>query len=240
LSATSERIENVDRDRTVDQRRVGAREHDQRVDAVERRPAGDVDEVQRRVRCLGERCKKRLRQQAGDLLHAQPDQRHVRRGRDLAVYRTVEAGRQVVGAELEHVGRDTVEVLVVRGKNLPEQRGAPRRQPHEQPRDNSRHAAVAAVPGEERIPPRRAARGIVRKRECRMRDIDDRQSEAVGGGREHYGAVVSGRKMGLHDRLLPRQRIFSVTRVQFRYRKSASHAKSAAPCAKAACFPSLT
>ena len=61
------------------------------------------------------------------------------------------------------------------------------------------HAAVATVPGQERIVPRREARGIVRKRECRMRDIDDRQSEAVGGGREHDGAAVFGREMGLHD-----------------------------------------
>ena len=35
----------------------------------------------------------------------------------------------------------------------------------------------------------------VRNRECRMRDVDDRQSEAVGGGREHDGAAVSGREM---------------------------------------------
>jgi hypothetical protein len=45
-----------------------------------------------------------------------------------------------------------------------------------------------------------------------MRDIDDRQSEAVGGGREHYGGAVAGRERGLHGRLLPHQRIFSVTR----------------------------
>jgi hypothetical protein len=32
-----------------------------------------------------------------------------------------------------------------------------------------------------------------------MRDVDDRQYEAVGGGREHDGAAVSGREMGLHD-----------------------------------------
>ena len=55
------RIEDVDRDRTVDQRRVRARKHDQRVDAVERRLARDVDEVQRRVRCFAERCEERLR-----------------------------------------------------------------------------------------------------------------------------------------------------------------------------------
>jgi hypothetical protein len=32
-----------------------------------------------------------------------------------------------------------------------------------------------------------------------MRDVDDRQSEAIGGGREHHGAAVSGWEMGLHD-----------------------------------------
>jgi hypothetical protein len=32
-----------------------------------------------------------------------------------------------------------------------------------------------------------------------MCDVDNRQSEAVGGGREHDGAAVSGREMGLHD-----------------------------------------
>jgi hypothetical protein len=53
------RIEDVDRDRTMDQRRV--REHDQRVDAIERRSARNVDEMQRRVRCVGERCEERLR-----------------------------------------------------------------------------------------------------------------------------------------------------------------------------------
>jgi hypothetical protein len=183
----------------MDQGRVYAREYDQRVDAVERRPAGDVDEVQRRGRCVGERCDERLRQQAGDLLHAQPDQRHVRSCRDSAVHRTVEAGRQVVRAELEHVGRDAVEIFVVRRQNPPEQRRAPRRQPDEQPRDDSGHAAVATVPEQERIAPRREARGIVRNRECRMRDVDDRQSEAIGGGREHNGAAFSGREMGLHD-----------------------------------------
>ena len=32
-----------------------------------------------------------------------------------------------------------------------------------------------------------------------MRDVDDRQSEAVGGGCEHDGATVSGREMGMHE-----------------------------------------
>ena len=177
-----------------------AREHDQRVDAVERRPARDVDEVQRRVQCAGERGEQRLRQQPGDLLHAQADQRHVRSRRDLAVHGTVEAGGQVVRAELEHIGRDAVEIFVVRRQDLPQQPRAPRRQPHQQPRDDPGHAAVAAIPGQERIAPRRDARGIVRDRECRMRDVDDRQSEAVGGGREHDGAAVSDWEMGLHDR----------------------------------------
>lgn len=194
------RIEDVDRDRTLDRRRVYARQHDQRVDAVERRAARDVDEMQRRVRCVGERCAERLRQQSGDLLHAQPDQRHVRGRRELAVHRTVEAGRQVVRAELQHVGRDAVEIVVVRRQDLAQQPRAPCPQPHEQPRDDPGHAAVATVPGQERIAPRREARGIVRNRECRMRDVDDRQAEAVGGGGEHEGAAVSDREMGLHDR----------------------------------------
>jgi hypothetical protein len=33
-----------------------------------------------------------------------------------------------------------------------------------------------------------------------MRDVDDRQSEAVSGSREHDGAAISGWEMGLHDR----------------------------------------
>jgi hypothetical protein len=81
----------VDRDRTVDQCR--AREHDQCVDAVERRPARDVDKMKRRIRCVGERCEERLLQQSGDLLHAEPDQGPVRGRRDPPVHRTVEAGR---------------------------------------------------------------------------------------------------------------------------------------------------
>src|SRR5271165_3832691 len=46
------RIENVDRDRTVDKRRVCAREHDQRVYAVKCWTVRDVDEMQRHVRCV--------------------------------------------------------------------------------------------------------------------------------------------------------------------------------------------
>ena len=49
------RIEDVDRDGTVDQRRVCAREHDQRVDAIERRSARDVDEMERRARSVSQR-----------------------------------------------------------------------------------------------------------------------------------------------------------------------------------------
>jgi hypothetical protein len=194
------RIEDVDRDRTLDQRRVGARNHDPRVDGVERRPARDVDEMQRRVRCVAERREDRLCQQSGDLLHAQPDQRHLRSRRDLAVYWTVEAERQVVYAELEQVGRDAVEIFIVRRHDLPEQQRALRRQPDEQPRDDPGHAAVAMVPSQQCIAPRREARRIARNREFRIRDVDDRKSEAIGGGREHDGAAVSGREMGLHDR----------------------------------------
>jgi hypothetical protein len=67
--------------------------------------------MQRRVRCVGERCEERLRQELGDLLHAQPDQRHVRSRRDFAVHRAVEAEWQVIRAELEHVGREAVEIF---------------------------------------------------------------------------------------------------------------------------------
>jgi hypothetical protein len=192
------RIEDMNCDRTVDQRRMRAREHDQCVDAVERRPARDVDEMQRRARRVAERCHERLRQQPRDLLHAQPDQRYVRSRRDLAIHRTIEAGRQVVRAELEHVGRDAVEIVVVRRQDFPEQQRAPCRPPHEYPRDDCGHAAVAAGPSQERIAPRREAQRIVRNRECRMRDVDDRQSQPISGGREYYGAAVFGREMGRH------------------------------------------
>ena len=48
-----------------------AAEQDQRIDAVERRPAADIDQVQRRAGGAGEVLDEAVGEQAGDLLHAQ-------------------------------------------------------------------------------------------------------------------------------------------------------------------------
>lgn len=58
------------------------------------------------------------------------------------------------------------------------------------PTDAAQWPAAAAAPTRSR-----------RNRECRMCKVNYRQSEAVGGGREDDGAVVPGRKMGVHGRL---------------------------------------
>jgi hypothetical protein len=90
----------------------------------------------------------RLRQKARDLLHAQPQERHMRRSGEPPVDGRVERRHQIVRPRRHHIGADTVEEVPSGAEHRLHQPGTPRQPFEHQSHHESWHAAPECFLGE--------------------------------------------------------------------------------------------
>ncbi len=86
----------------------------ERVQAIHRRPARDVEEIERLVRCLHQRGREELRQQLGHILQSQPDRQHGRRLRNSAIDQLARDGAEIVRSQLEQIRIEPAEIAASR------------------------------------------------------------------------------------------------------------------------------
>jgi hypothetical protein len=176
-------IQNLDRDRPPQQVALRAAKQDQRIDTVDRRPAADIDQKERR-RGIGK--EKRIEcsgKELDGLLQPQAHRGQLRRADELAVGVAVEGRRQSLGAELHDVGGEAGEEARVRIEDVGEKPRPPRRCPHHEIHDKARDQRIAQLG--------RAIRGVqcgdggrvIGQSKSRLRDVDDRKANAVVGRR---------------------------------------------------------
>ena len=106
----------MDHDRPAQQVRALLLEKEEGVDRIKRRAAGDIDEMQ--GRCAGESAitGDGLGHQGRHLLHAQAQERDMRRDGKAPVGGRIEGRNQIVGTELHHIGADAVEIGCTRSE----------------------------------------------------------------------------------------------------------------------------
>ncbi len=148
-------------------------------DTVESRSAGDIDQMQWRRRVCTQRLDERIRQQLGDLLHAQAYENGVRSPGDTFVDRSIEATRQVLYAKLQDVCADAIQKPLVGlehglGKLRPLRRST-QKQPHDEPR----HPLLVSIPRDKCFTLRFKACWIIRHSKPGIGKIDHRQNKIV-------------------------------------------------------------
>jgi hypothetical protein len=107
-------IEHVNDDWPLQQVGLTPVQQEQRVHAVDRGSAADIDQMQRRGGVVCEMCNKSIGDQSRHLLRSKPQQSKMRRRRHTQVDRSVVRRRQIVGAKLDATYLDSLSTYVMR------------------------------------------------------------------------------------------------------------------------------